>query len=453
MEENQTLKFQMMTEAPIKPLVCRMAIPTIISMLVSSFYNMADTFFVGKIGTSATAAVGVVFPLMAVIQAIGFFFGHGSGNYMSRKLGAQEREEASKMAATGFFSALAAGILLMAAGLIFINPLAELLGATETILPYAREYLKYILWGIPFMLTSLVMNNQLRFQGNAFYAMIGISVGAVLNIILDPIFIFYLGMGVGGAALATMLSQTVGFFLLLIGCFQKSNVGIHIRDLRPELFRYKEMVRGGFPSLCRQGLASVATICMNQMAGGFGDAAIAAISIVNRVGMFAVSALIGFGQGFQPVCGFNYGAKQYARVREAFRFCVAVATVFLVVIAAAGLVFAPQIVGLFRKEDAQVIAIGSLALRFQCISLPLIGYITLSNMMLQTIGKAMKASVLAMGRQFLFFLPVLFALTPALGLLGIQMSQPIADILTFILAIPLCRGILKEMRNMEAQVK
>lgn len=448
MENNaQQTKLKKMTETPIPSLVCQMAIPTIITMLISAFYNMADTFFVGKIGTSATGAVGVVFPLMAIIQAVGFFFGHGSGNYMARTLGAGEREEAGKMGSTGFFTAILIGICFMLVGIFFRGPLANLLGATDTILPYAMDYLLYILLGIPFMLGSLVLNNQLRFQGSAFYGMIGITTGAILNIILDPIFIFTLELGVAGAAMATMISQGIGFFLLLIGSYQKENIGIHIRNFQPTSERYKELFRGGFPSLCRQGLASVATICLNQLAGGYGDAAIAAMSIVNRVGMFATSALIGFGQGFQPVCGFNYGAKKYHRVKEAYWFCVKVATVFLMLVSVIGLMFAPQVIAIFRKEDLEVIQIGTLALRAQCFSLPFMGFVILSNMMLQTIGKALKASVLAMSRQFLFFLPTLFILVPILGILGIQICQPIADMCSFVLAIPLALSVLKEMKE------
>ena len=320
----EEIKFIHMTQKPVKSLVCSLAIPSIISMLISAFYNMADTFFVGKIGTSATGAVGVIFPLMALIQAIGFFFGHGSGNFMSRKLGAQQNQEANEIASVGFYTSLVIGIIVMCFGFLFLNPLARVLGATETILPYAKDYLIFILLGIPFMLGSLVLNNQLRFQGSSFYGMIGISIGAIINIALDPLFIFGFGLGVKGASLATMVSQGISFILLYYLAIKKADLGVVLKYFKPCLTYFKEMIRGGFPSLCRRGLASLAVICLNQIAGGYGDAAIAAMSIVSRVGMFAVSALIGFGQGFQPVCGFNYGAKLYDRVREAFWFCVKV---------------------------------------------------------------------------------------------------------------------------------
>lgn len=451
-EETTQERFNRMTQTPVKKLVCTLAVPTIISMLVTSFYNMADTFFVGRIGTSATGAVGVVFSLMAVIQAIGFTFGHGSGNYVSRALGRQDMENASRMVSTGFFSALFFGAGVSVLGLIFLDPLVRILGATPTILPYARGYAAYILLGAPYMTSTFVLNNQLRFQGSAMYAMVGVISGAVLNIALDPLFIFTFRLGVSGAAIATIISQFISFCILLYASSRRGNIRIRWRDFTPKWAFYREILRGGLPSFWRQGLASVATMCLNLAAGPFGDAAIAAMSIVSRVGMFAGSALIGFGQGFQPVCGFNYGAQLYGRVRRAFWFCIRVATAVLLLIAGIGLVYAPQIIALFR-DDPAVIEIGAAALRFQCLTFPLNGWIILNNMMLQTIGKAAKATVLAMARQGLFMLPALLILTPVFGLRGIECSQPVADIATFLLAIPMGLSVLREMRVQESAMK
>lgn len=440
-----------MTQTPVSRLVCTLAVPTIVSMLITSIYNMADTFFVGRIGTSATGAVGVVFSLMAVIQALGFTFGNGAGNYISRLLGQKRDDEAARVAATGFFTALFVGALLAAAGMVFLDPLVRLLGATETILPYARDYARCILLGAPYMTASLVLNNLLRFQGSAMYAMVGIAAGAVLNIALDPLFIFVFGMGVSGAALATILSQLVSFCILLVNCARGGNIRIRLRFFTPRWSIFREILRGGLPSFYRQGLASVATICLNFAAGSFGDAAIAAMSIVSRVGMFATSALLGFGQGFQPVCGFNYGAGLYERVRASFWFCVKVSFCTLLVIAAAAWAFAPSIITLFRRDDAEVIAIGTRALRMQCLTLPLMSWVIINNMMLQTVGKAFKASVLALARQGLFFLPVILILPRALQITGIQLSQPAADAATFILAVPLGMSFLRELSRMESQ--
>lgn len=448
MDEKQEKKYRQLTGDPIPPLVCRLAVPSIISMLVTAFYNMADTFFVGMLNSnSATGAVGVVFSFMAIIQAVGFFFGHGSGNYISRKLGSHEPAEAGQMAATGFFSALITGGVIAVLGLLFVNPLAKALGSTDTILPYARDYLRYILIGAPYMTASLVLNNQLRFQGSAAYGMVGIAAGAVLNIGLDPVFIFVLDMGVGGAALATIISQFVSFCLLLAGCTRGGNLHIRFSNARFQPHFFREIIRGGLPSLARQGLASVAAICLNHAAQPFGDAAIAAMSVVSRIMMFASSALIGFGQGFQPVCGFNYGARLFSRVREAFWFCVKVSTAVLLAIAVVGVIFAPQLVAVFR-DDPVVVEYGTLALRLQCVSFPTVGFVIMSNMMLQTIGRTRPATVLAMGRQGLCFLPFILTLPLFMGMLGVQLAQPIADLLTFSIAVPIQLHVMGEMQRM-----
>ena len=444
MDKSQERKYQVMTETPVRQLVCRLAVPTIISMLITSFYNMADTFFVGRIGTSASAAVGVVFPLMAVIQAVGFFFGHGSGNYISRALGGQDTDTAGKMAATGFFSALIGGTVIMITGLILLKPLAVWLGSTETILPYAMDYMRIILIGAPYMTASLVLNNQLRFQGNAVYGMVGITSGAILNIALDPLLIFVCGMGISGAALATILSQFVGFALLWMGTRRGGAIPIRLRNFRPKWRYFRIILNGGSPSLLRQGLGSVATICLNHSAGVYGDVAIAGMSIVTRIMQFAYSCLIGFGQGFQPVCGFNYGAKKYGRVKEAFWFCVRLSTVVLIVLAVIGYAFAPSIVAIFR-DDPEVVTIGTVALRMQCLSFPLAAWIVMCNMMSQTIGKAVRASFLAMSRQGLFFLPLILLLPQFLGLFGVEIAQALADVVSFAAAIPLQVGLLREM--------
>lgn len=442
-------KVRYMTTEPIPRLVSQMAVPTIISMLVTSFYNMADTMFVGRINTQSTAAVGVVFSVMALIQAVGFFFGHGSGNYISRQLGAGEFEDAKKMASTGFFSAFFMGILTGVLGLIFLRPLSLFLGSTQTILPYTMAYLRIILLGAPFMMSSLVLNNQLRFQGSASFAMIGITTGAVLNILLDPVLIFGFHMGVAGAALATILSQIVSFLILLRECMRGGNFGISIKNFVPSRYYLYNIFRGGIPSLCRQGLGSVATICLNTAAGNYGgaaaDAAIAAMGVVSRITMFANSALIGFGQGFQPVCGTNFGAKKYERVREAFSFCVKIGFAALVAISLMGFLFAKPLVGLFR-EDPDVIRIGGLALRLQLVVFPLNAWIVMSNMMLQTIGESLKASIQAAARQGIFFLPLIFLLPRMFGLLGVQMCQMVSDLFTMVLSIPLCLSVLKKLK-------
>lgn len=471
-------KLVRMTTEPVEKLVCKLALPTIISMLVSTFYNMADTFFVGKIGymsasaaeqaavqTRATAAVGVVFSLMAVMQAFGFFFGHGSGNFISRALGDRNEGPAEKMAATGFFMSFVFGIIILVLGQIFAFPLARLLGASEDFLDYTVDYMRIILLGAPIFMSSLVLNNQLRFQGNAFYAMLGISSGAVINLALDPLFIFVFDMEVMGAALATIISQTVSFVILYIGTLRSDCLKIKFKNFELSKFTVSEIIRGGLPSLCRQGLASVSTACLNNAAGSYGAAltavtagaaaasssAVAAMSVVSRIMMFASSVMIGFGQGFQPVCGYNYGAKKYGRVRKAFYFCVKISFLFLTVLAVVLWIFSEDAVALFRDNDPLALEIGSRTLRFQCITLPLMSWVVMSNMMLQTMGKVVRASLLAASRQGMMFLPAVLLLPLAFGMTGVEISQSVADVLSFALAVPVTVGVLRELSKTDTQ--
>lgn len=443
----QEEKFQKMTTQPVGKLVCQMAVPSMVSMLVSAIYNIADTFFIGKISTQATGAIGIVFSYMALIQAISFFFGHGSGNYISRALGRKDVEEAEKMASTGFFSAVIIGFLLIFFGFIFMTPFLKLLGATQTILPEAEPYFSYILLATPFIMASFVLNNQMRLQGNASKSMLGIAAGAVLNVILDPILIFGCKMGIRGAAIATAVSQIISFILLLILSRQGDGIKIKWKNFSPSKSTYREIIAGGLPSLGRQGLASVAGMCLNQAAGLYGDSAIAAFSVVNRVGFIALAALLGFGQGFQPVCGFNYGAKKYERVKEAFWFSVKAVIIPLMIFSAVGFIFARQIVAAFRADDMELIYIGTKVLRYQSVVFPLMGWIIIVNMFLQNTRKTIRATIMAMARQGIIFLPVLVIASHTMGLLGVELAQPISDLLTFCLAIPLGGSGLKELQK------
>ena len=440
-------KFIKMTTTPVERLVCGLAVPSILSMLVTAFYNMADTFFVGRISTEATGAVGVVFSYMTLIQAIAFFFGHGSGNFISRALGAKKYHDASVMAATGFFSAIIIGTIIGVLGFVFMEPMLNFMGATKTILPDAKKYIQYILIATPFIMGAFVLNNIMRLQGNAKMGVIGITSGAVLNVILDPILIFGFDMGCAGAGLATGISQMVSFIILLILSGQKDGIKILWKNFKFTWRRLWEIFVGGVPSLARQGLGSVATICLNKMAGDYGDPAIAAFSVVSRIVMIFSSALIGFGQGFQPVCGFNYGAGLYDRVKKAFWFCVKVSTAAMTIIAM-GLFFgAEPLVCLFRKEDPEVVRIAVKALRMQCLSMPLMGYVVLSNMCLQNIRRTLSATITAMARQGLALIPVLFVFDYFFGLAGLQSAQPIADVISFVICIPLMGRALKKMTN------
>lgn len=450
MDRQEEKHFKMTTE-PVEKLVIKMAVPTIISMLVTSFYNMADTFFVGKIkNVSATAAVGVVFSAMAIIQALGFFFGHGSGNFISRMLGKQQIKEAETMATTALIYCFFIGAIGATLGIIFIEPLALLLGSTQTVLPFAKEYLRYILLGAPFMSASFVLNNQLRFQGNAFYSMIGMVSGAIINIGLDPLLIFTFDMGVAGAALATIISQFCSFFILIIGTFKGGNLRIKISRFSFKFYYIKAIFLGGIPSLGRQSIASVASIILNNVAGTFGDFFLASFAIVNRITMFANSAIIGFGQGFQPVCGFNYGAGKFDRVRKAYHFCIKVSTLFLICISILGFIFADNLISVF-KDDAVVIKYGSMILRFQCISFTFHGLIIMTNMIMQNLGFAFKATFLSIARQGIFFIPLVIVLPRLFGETGLAMTQSIADLLAVTVSLPMAISVSRYLKKLQGE--
>lgn len=391
-----------------------------------------------------------MFSAMSMIQAIGFTLGMGSGNHISRSLGNRDEERAGVFAATAFYTAAIIGVGILAVGTLFSRQLVFFLGATETIAPYAQDYARYILIGAPFMMTSFVMNNILRSQGNAVFAMVGITVGGILNMILDPLLIFGLDLGISGAAIATMVSQIISFCILLYQCNARPDcIKIQLSKFRPSGKVYGEILHAGLPSFCRQGLASAAAVILNFAAGPYGDAAIAAMSIVTRFMMFINSSLIGFGQGFQPVCGFNFGAERYDRVLEAFWFCVKVAVIMLTAFGIVSFGISRPIITAFRREDLQVIEIGTLALRLQLLTMPFQAWVIMVNMLTQSIGYGFRASLVAMGRQGLFLIPALLILPKLFGILGLQMAQPIADMLTFVLATVIVSGILKELRQMK----
>lgn len=440
--------YTFLTSAPVSRVVVAMAVPTIISMLVTSLYNMADTFFVGQIDTQSTAAVGIVFSVMFFIQAFGFFFGHGSGSYIARELGARRHDNAARMASTGFFLSFGFGCLIMLVGELLLTPLSVELGSTPTILPYTERYFGIVLLGAPFFTSSLTLNNQMRLQGNASYAMYGIVAGAVINVALDPLFIFLFDMGVAGAALATVVGQVVSFAILLRMVRREGNIAVHARLFAPSWSLFKEIFYGGSPSLSRQGLACIATIALNVSVKVYGDAAIAGMSIVNRIAMFVMAAVVGLGQGFQPLCGFCYGARLYGRVRQAFWFTTGVGTVFLSLCSVVGFCFSDGIIELFRN-DPHVIAVGSVALVWQLVTFPLNAFVMTSNMLTQVCRKPWRANILAAARQGLFFVPLVIVLPRYFGILGVEACQAASDACAFALTVPVMLYTFREMRREE----
>lgn len=434
---DENSQFAKMTETPVKPLVAGLAVPTIISMLVTSVYNTADTFFVSKLGTSASGAIGIVFSLMAVIQAVGFTLGMGSGSAISRLLGQRKNDEADCYASSGLAASAVFGLLLGITGLLTLEPLMRLLGSTETILPYAAEYGKYILISAPFMTMTFVLNNILRSEGKARLSMIGLASGSILNIGLDPLMIFVFDMGITGAAAATLIGNIISFCILLYFFLaKKTTVRLSVQSISRSPMLYLKIIRNGLPSFCRQGLASISTVMLNNAAAYYGDAAVAAISIVGKIFMLIFSVILGFGQGYQPVAGFNYGAGKYKRVKEALMFNYITATIMMTVLAAGGFIFAPQLMELFIKDDPQVIETGALALRIQCLSMPLLPLTTTSNMTFQSIGKSWTAVLLSSCRQGIYFIPLILILPDIYGLNGVISVQTAADALSAATSLP-----------------
>ena len=442
-------QYNKMVNTPVWKLISRLAVPTIISMLVTSLYNMADTFFVSQLGTEASAAVGIVFPIMSIIQACGFTLGMGSGSLVSIRLGQKRNQEASVISSTAFFAALTIGILITCFGNIFARAVLGFVGADETVLPFAKEYAFYIFWGAPFMCASFVLNNDLRSEGKAFFSMIALTTGGILNMLLDPLFIFReipvfstglvlkgFGLGIRGAALSTLFTQFTSFWLLLSFYLRKKSIcRISIKNISKDFHIFANIAATGLPSLSRQGLASIASILLNRKAALFGISAIAAMSIVGKIVMFIASMMIGIGQGFSPVSGYNYGAKRYDRVKKAYAFLVASGASVMSFFAIAAVIFAPQIIAAFRN-DSDVIAVGTVALRWQAAFLPLHALIVGTNMLIQSTRHIKAATFLSMNRQGVYFIPAILILPQLFGLFGVEISQAVSDLFSMFTAIP-----------------
>ena len=448
-DDRSALQFRRMTETPIPQLILSLAAPTILSMLITSIYNLADTFFVGQISTSASGAVGVVSSLMAIIQALGFMLGHGAGTIISRSLGSRDTTAATRFASTSFFTALVFGVVLAVAGLGTLPHFMMLLGSTETILPHACAYARPILIAAPLMISSLVMNNILRYEGKASFAMIGLVTGGLLNIALDPLFIFGLGMGTAGAGLATALSQTISFCILLSMFLRGKTVSqFRLSAVTREARDFGRILLGGAPSFGRQGLNSIGGMLLNLAARGYGDAAVAGMSIVSRIFMFIISVAIGVGQGLQPVASFNYGARKYRRVRQAAIFTIEAAFCMLVVLVGLCWVNGDALIRLFR-DDPAVTAVALPAFHYQCLAMLLQPIIVVANMTFQSVGASGRATFLACCRQGVFFIPLILILPRTHGLFGVEICQPIADVLTFLVSLPFLLAFLQQLGRMD----
>ena len=426
-----------MTDTPVPGLVLRLAVPSIITMMVSNLYNMVDTAFVGRLGTSASGAVGIVFGFMAIIQAFGFMFGQGGGSILSRALGARDKERASLHASAGFFGSMTCGLCIAIIGFIWLDSIVMFLGSTPTIAPYAKTYISFILISAPFMASSFTLNNFLRYEGKAKLGMMGMMTGAVLNMVLDPIFMFGLKMGIAGAGLSTAISQFIGWSIL-VSMFRRgkteTTLSLHLA-LKATPALVANIAATGFPSLLRQGLHSLTTVVLNAQCAIYGDAAVAAMSIVSRLTFFTFSFALGVGQGFQPVSAYNYGAKRYSRIRQSYRFTIMAAESIIILGVVILIIFAPELVRLLRNDNA-VVDIGKRALRLQAFAYLLLPPCMVTEMLMQSTGYRLGASLLSAFRSGLLFIPSILILAHFRGLAGIQEAQPLALILSAPITLP-----------------
>lgn len=435
-----------MTETPVARLIMKLGIPTTISMLITSIYNMADTYFVGTLGPSAQAATGVLFTLQAIIQGVAFMLGQGSGTFISRELADKNTSKASMYVSSSFFVGGIIGLIIMVLGLLIRQPLVLFLGSTETILPHAKDYALWVLLSCPFVITSMILNNALRFEGRAFYAMFGLTAGGILNILGDYLLVIKWNMGVYGAGLATAVSQLISFIILYIMFRKMAQSRIDIKSVSHNWKTYLSICRVGFPSLIRQSMTSVTTGILNNLTKAFGDAAIAAMSVVSRYSMFLMCVGLGMGQGFQPVAAFNYRARKYDRVKKGLVFLIIYALILVGGFSIVTMMIPEQVIAIFQKKP-EVIEVGSVALRYYAFGMIFMAFSVPVNMLYQSIQKPTISSVLSLIRAGAITIPLLLILVPTVGLTGIQIAQPIADVIAGIISIPFIIHFLKEKHD------
>ena len=452
--DRQDARKNMMLEQPISKIIPKMAIPTIVAFLINSIYSLADTYFVSSLGTNATAAVSVNASLDQLIMMCGSMLAVGANSYIARLLGEGNEKKASQVLSTAFYTAFGIGALLTLFGSLFMTPMVRLLGATPTCEQYSIDYATYVLYAAPFMAANFVMNQCLRSEGSATLSMIGMGFGGILNVVLDPIFImpWGLNMGVAGASLATAISKWVSFAILIFPYITRRSVlHLSIRNFRPSKDIVSEVVSVGSSSMFRSGLAVVSAILLNSIAGSISDSVLAAVGVCTKVMMFPFSIILGFGTGFQPVVGFNYGAKRFDRVHESYRFCARVAILGALIMAILVGVLSDTFMVLFAGTDAEMRRIGVICMVSQCIALPVHAWVAIVNMMCAGLGNAKGALILSTSRQGTCFLPILYPLAWLFGAYGIACVQAIADILSLILAIPILKKTRKAVNVAEQQ--
>ena len=440
------LHYKKMTETPVAKLIISLGIPTTISMLITSIYNMADTYFVGMLGESAQAATGVMYTLQCIIQGIAFMLGHGGGTFISKYLAARDTDQATSYISSAFYAGGAVGVLIMVLGLCVLSPMVYVFGSTDTIAPHAMDYGLWVLLGCPFVIMSMILNNALRYEGRALYAMVGLTTGGILNIFGDWLLVVKLNMGVFGAGMATAVSQFIGFLILLFMFSRMAQSKLRFKTVSRDWRVYLSICHVGFPSLIRQGLTSITTGVLNNLTRPFGDAAIAAMSVVSKYSMFLMCVGLGMGQGFQPVAAFNYQAKKYKRVKQGLVFTMCFGLVFIGMISLVSIFGAEQIITLFQKKQ-EVIDVGKDALRYAAIGMMFMPFSVPVNMLYQSIQKPTVSSVLSLIRSGAVTIPILLICVPLIGLTGVQIAQPTADIIAGLISLPFIIHFLRKHPN------
>lgn len=449
-EPRQQNRKDMMLNEPVARTITKMALPTIIAFLINSIYSLADTYFVSSLGTNATAAVSVNASLDQLILMAGSMLGIGATSYISRLLGAKNEEKASEVLSTAFFAALVFGSIVLTAGTLFMDEMVTLMGATETCKQYAIDYATYVLLAAPFMAASFVMNQCLRGEGSAVLSMIGMGAGGVINCVLDPIFIFWLDMGVAGASLATAISKVISFSILITPYLRKKTI-LRLSWRRFKLARdtVTQVVTVGSSSMFRNGLAILSAVVLNHIAGGISDSVLAGIGVCTKVMMFPFGVILGFGTGFQPVAGFNWGAKRYDRVRESWRFASIAGVIVAAAMSLVLVIFADQLIVLFSEVDPEMQRIGALSIRLQALALPIHAWVAIVNMFCNGLGYGGYAIVLATSRQGSCFLPIVYPLAWFFGAAGVASVQAVADVFTLLLAVPILTKVKKRINAAE----
>lgn len=444
-------KMELLGSAPIPKALMALGVPIMIGMLINALYNLVDAYFVGGLGESPMGAISIVFPLGQVVVGLGLMFGNGAASYLSRLLGRGDRETANKIASTALYSSVIIGAIIILLATIFIQPILSLLGATETIMPYALTYARIYVISCIFNVFNVTMNNVVASEGAAKTTMCALLLGAVLNIGLDPIFIYVLDMGVAGAAIATAISQFVSTLVYLTYAIRKKSAfTFSFKDFKPTKQIYAEILKIGIPTLTFQLLTSLSIALINRAANGYGDAVIAGMGAVTRVTSMGTLVVFGFLKGFQPIAGFSYGAKKFGRLCEAIKTSILWSTIFCVLVGLLMALFSTQIISQFANGNAEMIAVGEKSLMANGFSFFLFGFYTVYSSLFLALGKGTAGFILGACRQGICFVPVILILPVILGMNGILYAQPIADVISAIITAFMAFHLHKELSEAEA---